>query len=679
MKFPLPLRCILFILFSSIFSPALAGTSNADSLPLLIISTTPGSLSVLPEWAKVNHTVPDLYTVVQQGGEWTSSGTSNLRGYDWNILNGTLRISGTNGKFQIEDLHNQKRFQIYRELDTTYIGGQNTKYEYTAPIILHHDAPNNSFIMLPDKLQLNQPVEFSGGSTSHPAIRITNSVSLLQNPLPGSIENDGSHLYWTDKTGRRVELDNSDRLQLTQLRFSADSNLDQKIIFTSTPESRNGNAGIFWGQYRVNTTGPDTTNNVLSMGINWDQSRGTQEYIRLGMESHYENFGQPAWQEWHAPEIRTQDGTIFRPSSWIGPKGYPVGSWLYRAESLTWMNSIGTRQIFGFSEEGNFFSNAYGWPAASWRFSVHDNKTDQLRYGFGWQIVETGEVIFSGNVTSFGFNNPVIVNTNNGYGLMNILNVNHANGLYANGTQKRLYLAQGQFDASEFAYLNLTNTNNKTGSSVLQLQTHIESNGSPYIEYYVWGGKMWRMGIDNQDEQDFKIGVNNWDTPAIQINGNTGQLSIHRNHYNTEGNENVLTVKDGVISHKPLYGGLQYYDFVYTDSGFSSGTSPICIGKIAVKDNSTGTLSYEVNAHNANGDLAGFSKKIRFKNIEGVVTLLPEQDVVPDQRDAGLSGCSVKAIVVGEFICIQAISGSQNVSFRLNAGITYHNLPAIYL
>lgn len=678
MKFPLFLSFILFV-FTSFASPRISETSKTDSLPFVIINTkSTARFSTLPEWAKPNFSVPDLYSVVQQGRDWTSSGSTNLRGYDWNILNGTLRVGGTNGKFQIEDLHNQKRFQIYREHDTTFIGGQNSGYEYTNPIKLHHDAPTNSFIMFSDKLQLNQSVEFAGGTSSQAPIKIRNSNSLLNTPQAGSIENDGAHLYWTDTEGKRMQLDNQEIIRIRQLTFLADSNTEQKIIFNSTEESRNGNAGIFWGQYRVNTTAPDTTNNVLSIGINWDQSKNTQEYIRLGMESHFENHGQPAWQEWHAPEVKTQDGKIFRASSWTGPKGKAYGTWLFRSESLTWLNSTGTRPLFGFGEGGGFFSSAYGFSASSWSYTVHDATTDEFKYGFRWQIAESGEAIFSGNVKSFNFRNPVVINTSANYGLFNTLNTDHGIGFYANGQQNRLYLAQGEFDAAESAILNLTNTNQKTGSSVLQLQTQQSSSGSPYIEYRVMGGKHWKVGMDKENEEHFKIGLNDWNTPGLQINSNTGEISFHPIHYNTEGVENVLTVKDGIISHKSLNSGWQYYDLVYTDSVFSSGNSPLCIGRISLSNHTTGTLSYEVNAHNANGDIAGFNKKVRFKKVEGTISLLPEQDVVPDQKDPALSECTVKAIVVGEFICIQAIPGSENVSFRLNAGLTYHRLPLVY-
>jgi len=682
MKIPLLISLLgFFNATCANFLPIKTLVRHKDSIPIFLTSTQASkSSSIVPSWAQSNSTYPTLYTIVQEGGDWTSSGTTNLRGYDWNILNGTLRVGGTNGKFQIEDLHNQKRFQIYREHDTTYIGGQNTKYEYTSPLKIHHDAPTNSFIMFPEKLQLNQTVEFAGGGNTQPPVKIAPSSSLLASPQSGAIEQDGNHLYWTDGGGNRTQLDNRDKVALTQLSFLADSNLDQKIIFNSTPESKNGNAGIFWGQYRVNTTGPDTTNNVLSMGINWDQSRGTQEYIRLGMESHYENFGQPAWQEWHAPEIRTQDGTIFRPSSWIGPKGYAVGSWLYRSESLTWLNSPGTRQLFGFTEGGNFFSNVYGWSAAIWSFNVHDANTDELKYGFRWQIAESGEAIFSGNITSFSFSNPIVVNTNSAYGLLNILNANHANGLYANGTQKRLYLAQGQFDASEYAFLNLTNSNTTTGSSVLQLQTHIASTGSPYVEFYVYGGIMWRMGIDNQEDQNFKIGVNDWTSPAFEINNNTSAISLHATQYSTNGLEDMMTIKDGVIGHRKMQSDLPYYDVVFKDSASTSLNIPTCIGIVSIEDNTTGTLSYEVNACTANGDIAGYNRKLRFKKVEGKITLMPELEVVSDQEEGPLTNCSVAAIVSGNNICIRATGiNSGNVFFRLNAGVSYSYLPLFYL
>jgi hypothetical protein len=143
-----------------------------------------------------------------------------------------------------------------------------------------------------------------------------------------------------DKTTNKVTTDTT---LLKRVRFLSDSgNVYQDIVFTPEEASATDSALDFTINYSAARVNPLSTrpNWVWSAGLNMGLKYPTDGYMRIGMESHYGQFGTYNW-EFHCPEIMLPNGNAMRPASLLFPKNNsPNSQWLYEASIYQFDNSL---------------------------------------------------------------------------------------------------------------------------------------------------------------------------------------------------------------------------------------------------------------------------------------------------------------------------------------------------
>jgi hypothetical protein len=300
------------------------------------------------------------------------------------------------------------------------------------------------------------------------------------------------------------------------LNVKLDSTDNKKIIFSSL-DAGTGNAGLWYDKTRL----PDRQsrpNEVISLGFNWDNSStGDNSNIRLGIERHYMPFPGAGyyWQEFHAPEVRLTDGTVFRPASWEGRKDIKSGVWTYRADSYNLLASDDT-DLLSFSRAGGFKSTATATSSAVWRF-LNSEATKEIN----WTIGADGTNSFNATTGSkFVFQKPVFVETGiTGTGLNILSNFTGSNALNITGTvtgsSTPLDISVSSSTGLQGLLYNTSSaTNAKATMTVLATGSNADASlffGNTSVEY-------WSFGLDASDGR-------------VKLNSNASDPSSGTNHF----------------------------------------------------------------------------------------------------------------------------------------------------
>jgi hypothetical protein len=145
------------------------------------------------------------------------------------------------------------------------------------------------------------------------------------------------------------------------------------------------------------------------------------------------------------------------------------------------------------------------------------------------------------------------------------------------------------------------------------------------------------------------------------------------------GNRPVLAEPDGKLSTVSFSGSpfIDFFDYVQKDSIMTVDGTSTAISQITIPDNTTGTLTYEVTAFTLAGDVAHYSRKVRYKKLSGTLTLKTDLTAVADEEDAAMATCVADASIASNNIIVTGGGlAATNVYWKANCGLTYRTIIA---
>lgn len=322
------------------------------------------------------------------------------------------------------------------------------------------------------------------------------------------------------------------------------SSLSKKITFAANHSSVAPGA-LWYTEHNVNDDG--TYNNVLSGGLNFDNTKSGYGYIRWGLEGNYQPFpGAPyRWFEAHLPEVQLIDGTQYRPASWEGRKDARSGSWAWRASSYNFFKATSDLPLLTFNQNGNYTMRGYSGGGA---LTITDSIGDlQINTSAGDAFLtasnNTGNISLRSNVT-------LIPNPNGSQYPFQVLanGVNGARGLYHGGNvgSGNSLLFDGQISAGGNYYGSIENTG--TGNAGLFLTTQ-SGGGFPVLQL--------NNGVRNWNIANIG-GTVEWftgDSTYFRVRGSDGRLSLGGIYNDGSGVAKYLTVNNGVVGVTTSGGG----------------------------------------------------------------------------------------------------------------------------
>lgn len=322
------------------------------------------------------------------------------------------------------------------------------------------------------------------------------------------------------------------------------SSLSKKITFAANHSSVAPGA-LWYTEHNVNDDG--TYNNVLSGGLNFDNTKAGYGYIRWGLEGNYQPFpGAPyRWFEAHLPEVSLIDGTTYRPASWEGRKDARSGSWAWRASSYNFFRATSDLPLLTFNQNGNYVMRGYsGGAQLTLTDSVGDFQTNiSGTDAFLTASNNLGNIYLRSNVT-------LIPNLNNSQYPFQIFTNGRtgARGLFHSGSvgSDNGLIFDGQVSAGGTYYGSITNTG--TGSAGLFLTTQT-GGGIPLIQLN-HGVQNWTLG--NSGGTVFH---NYGDSSYLDIRGSDGRIKIGGIYNDGSGAAKYLTVNNGVVGVTTSGGG----------------------------------------------------------------------------------------------------------------------------
>lgn len=328
------------------------------------------------------------------------------------------------------------------------------------------------------------------------------------------------------------------------------SSLSKKITFAANHSSVAPGA-LWYTEHDVNDDG--TYNNVISGGLNFDNTKSGYGYIRWGLEGNYQPFpGAPyRWFEAHLPEVSLIDGTTYRPASWEGRKDARSGTWAWRADGYNFFRASADMPLLTFNSNGNYIMRGY---SGGGQLTVTDSTGDlQMNISAGDAYLNatngTKNLYLRGN-------NVLITNPNAApYPFQVQLNgVNGGRGYYHSGNagSGNALIMDGEVSAGGTYYGSIKNTG--TGSTGLFLTTQT-GGGIPLIQFN-HGEQNWTNGNSNGDM--FWV-YNPTDSQYLRIRGSDGRVQLGGIYNDGSGVTKPLTVTNGIVGTSPATGGDALY------------------------------------------------------------------------------------------------------------------------